>query len=128
MNKKKIELLTFIIIILFTFNIFGIIFNNYQIPNTTSKNSRSSADKDTHSEDITDEELINVDLPKTADISQEQQEHNFSLSINIEDAWNQTWSYLNYNSTKAGSDIMFQPATAGFNVSYEFYIQYILVK
>ena len=121
MKNKSKELFVVIIFFLFTFNTFGLILNNFQVPNKTYKNSEKPYDKDTLNKETTDEEPINIEPPKTADISQEQQEHNFSLSININDGWNESWYYKNCNSTKNvyETSLIAQLGTQGYNVSYE---------
>jgi hypothetical protein len=119
-NKRKIKSLAIVFIVLFTFNTFGLILNNFQIPNTTFKNSKKPYDKDTFNEDTTNEEPFNIEPPKTADILEEQQNLNFSFNTNIEETWNKWYAFFNYNSTESNDspDWMIIPDTKGRTFSF----------
>jgi hypothetical protein len=52
-----------------------------------------------HNEDEVKEEPINFENLKSADLTDEQLNHNFSFNTVIKESWNQTYSFWELNST-----------------------------
>ncbi|GAG86529.1 unnamed protein product, partial [marine sediment metagenome] len=127
MNKRNIKSLSIVLIVLFTFNTFGLILKNYQIPNTTSKNSKNSSDKDTFNEDTTNEDPINKDLPKTADLLEEQQKLNYSFNTYIDEVWSSSYYLRDQNSTLPNDSTtpMILPDTKGTTLTFTMLLQNI---
>ncbi|MFX0139261.1 MAG: hypothetical protein ACFFDN_36810, partial [Candidatus Hodarchaeota archaeon] len=128
MNKKKKTLLAFLLIVLFTCNTFGLILNNYQIPNTTHRNSKQPSNKEAFDEDLINEEPIEIETPKTADFLEDQQNLDFSFNTTIEETWLQGYYFSNYNSTEGNDSPDWMNLTDIIGTTFSFILYLVNIK
>ena len=115
MKKKKLKLIVIILILLFTLDIFGVIFNNNIIPADKQMGSAKDFKKELINEEITNEERNQIESPKTASHVELEQEYDFSFNTSIDETFNMSWSYNNYQN----NTWMTQPELKGYNVRFQ---------
>ncbi|MFX1237373.1 MAG: hypothetical protein ACFE8P_06585 [Promethearchaeota archaeon] len=126
MKKKTPKILGFILIFLFTLNIFSVLINmdiNTEIEQKKTDNDNLG---DITKEEIINEKSLEEELPKTANPFESGL--NFSFDTQIVEIANNSWSYENYNATGGGlgtnppTTLMEQWSYNGANTSIEFYL------
>ncbi|MFX1337410.1 MAG: hypothetical protein ACFFDK_02245 [Promethearchaeota archaeon] len=117
MNEKNKLIFSILLIIIFTSFLIHIPVanNNYNLKDDQIKIDNQSK------KDLTKEISTDREGPKTADISEEHQNHNFSFEANLNEEWNREWFYENYNSTLGG-------ALANNMLQWDVYGYYVLVE
>ncbi len=126
MSKKNLRILGIILISLFTLSIFTGIINQGIIPANNQKKLENDPILDIKDKDIIKEEPINKKSPKTA--GPIETGLNFSFDVEIHEIANNSFSYVNYNSTGGGyggkppTNFMFQWFYYSTNASFEFYL------
>ena len=76
-------------------------------------------------EEIFDDESNCIECLKSADISEEQQNHNFSFNTLIKESWNQTFAFYELNSTKPDNSQTDRMILQNINISsmtFQFYM------
>ena len=105
-----------VLILLVALNIYGVIFNNSEIPASNNKRSGKTPEMDEFNDeddDLVDDNPIIDDSPKTASPVELEQEYDFSFNTTIEDTW--TYSY----SHRTQGQWLHQPEPKGYDVSFQ---------
>ncbi len=121
MIKKNKILLGLILLTIITNSIINFSLTPDNVSSLKQKSSNNQLN-----EDLVKEEPFDLEPLKPADISEEQQNHNFSFNAIIKENWNQNFVFIEQNSTKLNDVetewMILQDTEASFINSLDFYI------
>ena len=110
MNKTSKNILILILIIIFSVSIF-------ELPTSNQKDSKKSFDDNLLDEEEKTfiDEPSNPESPLTASPIELEQEYDFSFNTTIDETFNMSWSYENYQN----HTWMLQPELKGYDVTFQ---------